>query len=917
MLVIAEWLNQYLDTALSVPELTEALEAAGVEVEGVQHPPELDSRMVVAAVTAVKPHPNADKLQLAVVDDGQQQHEVVCGAPNLYSGQRAAFAPVGVTLPNGTTIEAAHIRGVASDGMLCSEAELGLSQDHEGIIELDADCEPGTPLSNLYWREYTLIDITTAANRWDLQHYIGIAREVAAHTDAQLVVDKPQVRLQPAETVDWFDNQIPETVSGYGLLHITVDDKHPQTPTSIRRRLRLSGIKPINHVVDATNYAMLISGQPLHAFDADKVSGTISIRFAHHEETLETLDGVQRVLSPEDVVIADEDGPIALAGVIGGSRTEVDEDTREIVVEAATFSGVHVRKTAQRHGLRTEASARFERQLPLPTLTTGLQHLADLLSPDTDLPYQYERTQWPWVQHIGLHVEHFRRISGLTDVNREQLSQYLQRLQFTAEPFDISELARQQLGKPYKFGAHYKQDGTKAFDCSYLVDYLYSLIGKQVGHTAQQQYQNGYEIDLAELQPGDVLFRGGVWERLQEEERDGVAHVALYVGDDTIIEAREHVRGDDGEWRQLPPQEQAVVEAPSHDITEDPDFLGARRIDSDLESYVRITVPWWRPDVTRPEDIIEELVKLIGLDAVPTTLPPWHPTSVDTTQESLLHTVEQIRWLLYGAGLYEVITYPFISEADIELFRQTEGHYQLHNPRSREQAYLRSSLLPSLIRSVVNNATYEQQFALFECGRVFTPSGEQLPDEQLRLGIVARGEEVLALKRYLDDICAQAHLTPSVDTEAVYPWFHPARQAVLEVHGKQLVWFGVVHPDISQQLKHRSGDLVAAELDIGLLHEQWCEPQFRPLPPYPSSYRDLTVEVPVTVTWQDIERSLVNVADVIASFQDEYRKGDYKAVTIHVELLARERTLREGDIQQRMQRIQEVLERDFDIEVTL
>lgn len=922
MLIVAEWLNQYLDQELSVPDIAEALESAGIEVEGVANPPEFDNKLFIAEVVDIKPHPDAKNLQVAVVSTAENRYEVVCGAPNLARGQKGVLAMPGAVLPGGEKIKQTKIRGVNSEGMLCSEKELGLSSSHDGIIDMGQDAEAGKPLSSISLSEYVVIDITTAANRWDLQNYSGIAREVAAHTGRDFVSDKiGRIDFGSGEEIKMFNNRIPDKVKDYALVKLEFGgDIGLLDQEKIQRRLRLSGIKSINPIVDATNYAMLATGQPLHAFDASKIQGDIEVRFASKGESIKTLDGAERTLVGDDIVIADDSGPIAIAGVIGGADTEVSDSTKEIILESATFPSVYVRKTAQRHGLRTEASSRFERQLPMQAATKGAKYLVDMLLQSDDVKIatsHHERNEWPWVQHVGLRLSKARQLTGLKDLNKEKIVGHLKSLGFEAGSFDIAELAREHLGKPYKLGAKFKTDGLEAFDCSYLMDYLYSLIGVKVGHSAYQQHQNGFEVSVDDLVPGDLLFRGGPWVELSESERGGISHVALYAGDGKVIEAKDYIRDENGEWQQLPESDQKVVESDLESITKDPQFAGARRYVEDLGDFIFATAPWWRPDVKMPEDIIEEVIKLIGLEEVPATLPSWHPSSA--TADWSLRRDDEIRWLLYGLGAFEVTTYPFISESDIDLFRQVSDHFKLDNPRSQEQAYLRTSLVPLLVRSVVNNSTYKDKFAMFELANIFRVDGEnQLPAEKHKLGIAYKSENTSDLKRYLDALFGHAHI--SVTTEmggSSYKSLHPARQAVVfDSEGEELGWFGVVHPDITKALKIDSS-ILYAEIDILKLKEAWGQPQFEPVPTFQSSYRDITLEVARDVTWESISRSLSGVDDVECSFKDEYRKGDKKALTVHVELKAKERTLSEDDIKAKIEQIAKILERAVDAEIAL
>ena len=318
-------------------------------------------------VLALRPHPNADKLRIVAVDlGGSAPIEVVCGAANVEVGAGVAFVPPGVTLPTGLLVRDGEVRGVVSPGMLASERELGLSEDHEGLLRLDdCDAAPGTPLLQAAPIADVLyeIDNKSVTHRPDLWGHIGFAREVAALVDRPLRL--PDDSVQPTAAPPIAHGVQVATGACRRYLAARIDGVAiAPSPLAARLRLRSLGVRPINNVVDATNLVMLETGNPLHAFDATVLRGErVVVRTATDGEVLTTLDGQQRRLLPTDVVIADGEGPIALAGIMGGADSEIRPQTQQVLLESASFDGATIRKTSARLGLRSESSARFEKGL--------------------------------------------------------------------------------------------------------------------------------------------------------------------------------------------------------------------------------------------------------------------------------------------------------------------------------------------------------------------------------------------------------------------------------------------------------------------------------------------------------------------------------------------------------------------------
>jgi len=387
MKVSLRWLKEYVDFSLTIKELSERLTMAGLEVGEVEVIGGSWNNIVVGKIIDINPHPNADRLKLVTVDLGRQNSTVVCGAPNVAVGEKVAFARVGAQLRDGHSgemvqLKAAKIRGVASEGMVCSEKELGISASHEGIMVLPQEATVGTPLGEYLGDAIFGLDITP--NRPDCLSVIGIAREIAALTGSK--VNIPEIHYDELE----------KPINAFAAIQIEEPDLCPrycaslltgitisESPQWLQRRLLACGMRPINNIVDVTNYVMLEYGQPLHAFDYNEIRGKqVIVRRAANNEAMTTLDGIQRTLNSNILVIADEERAIAVAGIMGGGDTEVRENTTTVLIESANFNQAVIHRGSLGLRLSSEASLRFEkglsRDLPLIALKRATQLLAEL-----------------------------------------------------------------------------------------------------------------------------------------------------------------------------------------------------------------------------------------------------------------------------------------------------------------------------------------------------------------------------------------------------------------------------------------------------------------------------------------------------------------------------------------------------------
>ncbi|MDD5190626.1 MAG: phenylalanine--tRNA ligase subunit beta, partial [Dehalococcoidales bacterium] len=387
MKVSYNWLKQYVDTNLPAAEIAERLTMAGIEVKSTQVIGGDWQGIIVGEITAVNRHPNADRLTLLDIELGDRKENVVCGAPNVAVGAKIAYAPIGAKLidPHNnqpTVLKPAKIRGVVSSGMACSEKELGISEKHEGILILPPETPIGVPLIDLIGDAIFNLEVTP--NRPDCLSMIGLAREIAALTDAKF--HEPEVNY--SETGNPVKEQVTVEIQDAELCprycaSLVTGIKIAPSPEWLQKRLLSYGMHPINNIVDITNFVMLEYGQPLHAFDYAKISGKgIIVRRAGSSEKITSLDGVERALTRDMLVIADKERAVAVAGIMGGANSEVTDNTTAILLESASFKPTSVHYTGRTLAMPSEACQRFERgispDLTIPALQRATQLMIEL-----------------------------------------------------------------------------------------------------------------------------------------------------------------------------------------------------------------------------------------------------------------------------------------------------------------------------------------------------------------------------------------------------------------------------------------------------------------------------------------------------------------------------------------------------------
>ena len=784
----ARWLRDWVPFDLETPELCDRLTNAGLEVDGVEPVAGELSGVVVATVEAVEKHPNAEKLKVCQVYDGDARLAVVCGAPNVRVGMKSALARVGAALPGGLAIRRATLRGVESVGVLCSEVELGLGDDDTGILDLEHGyagreaLTPGRDLSEALSLNDVTIDLDLTPNRGDALSIRGLAREVALLTRQAVV--RPTIEVVPATTDDAFPVAI-ENFDGcpryLGRVIAGVDVARP-APWWLRERLRRSGLRSIDPVVDVTNYVLLELGQPMHAFDLDRLRGGIVVRDARPGESLTLLDdrevpvGDGHAGGGRPLLITDADGPVAIAGVMGGNRSGIGPATRNVFLECAFFDPLSVAATARRFALQTDAAHRYERGVD-----------------------------------SGLQAEAMERATALLlDLVGGRAGPVVEAVSPThLPPAKVVRLRKRRLDR---------------------------LVGE--------------EIPAAEV--GDIL------ERLE------LKPVASGGGDDMV-------------W---------TVTTPSH-----------------------------RFDIEREEDLVEEVLRIHGYNAVGSRV----PTGGLGLGQPDLAAAPAARFadLLVDLGYAEAITYSFVDRKLADVLEPSVDPIRVRNPVSSEHAVMRTSLLPGLVGALQRNlARQTERVRLFEVGQCFRVLGDGLKQDLLCGGILSgprhaqnwAHESVDAdffdVKGDVERLLAlggrRATFGPTQD-----PALHPGQAAAVCIDGEVVGRLGRLHPEVAATLDlPRSVYCFELGLDALAVKQRRV---FGGLSRQPTVRRDLALVVDQAVPATEIEaRVRERVGDLLAGFAvfDLYTgegiESGRKSVGISLTFQHRSRTLAEAEINQKV-----------------
>ena len=778
------WLKEHFDTVATLDEIVEKLTMIGLEVERVEDKAKEFEAFKVAQIITAEQHPNADRLRVCTVDNGTGTPlQIVCGAPNARAGLKTVLGLPGTYIPaKDITLSVGKIRGVESHGMMISGAEIGFSTDSDGIIELPADAPIGKPFAEVLGLNEPVIEINLTPNRSDCTSVNGIARDLGATMLGDYKENAPKrvAGTFPCPVNVTLDFGATHPLCPAFGLRLVRGVKNGPSPDWLQKRLTAIGLRPINALVDITNYITFDRGRPLHVFDAKKVKGHLTVRRAVNGETVLALDGKTYTLDAAMCVIADEKGVESLAGIMGGEESGCDENTTDVLIESALWDEFNIAQTGRKLGINTDARYRFERGVDPNFMIPGLELATQMV-----------------IDFCG------------------------------GEPSEIVVA-----GDPAPKEA--------------VIDYPVSELPRLAG------------IKLS-----------------QAEIRRTLERLGFFVAG----------QGD----------------------------------------RLKIAVPSWRPDVHARADIVEELVRIVGVDSIPSTPFP----SSDNARKAVLTPIQvrtrKAKRALAARGLTEAVTWSFISKREAELFGGGRPELALANPIAAELSDMRPSLLAGLITSAQRNADRgTADVALFEVGQIF--KGDQ-PDDQFTAASGVRralaktsgiGRHWSATPQPVDVFDAKADAFAVLAAAGapmqalqVVPggpaWFHPGRSGTIQIGPQNIIGhFGEVHPRLLAALK-ADGPLVGFEVILENIPAAKARPtRAKPLlelSPFQPVDRDFAFVVDSKVKAADITRAAQNVdkklivgVTVFDVYEGTGIEPGKKSVAITVTMQPRDKTMTDQEI---------------------
>ncbi len=837
------WLKEHLDTDRALGEITDKLTMIGLEVERVEDMGKQLAPFTIARVVEAKQHPNADRLRVCMVDTGAGEPvQVVCGAPNARTGMKGVFVPPGAYIPGkDMTLQVGTIRGVESRGMLVSEFELRISDDHEGIIDLPDDAPVGESYAHYAGLDDPVIEINLTPNRPDCAGVHGIARDLAAadmgkFKDTAIKPVKGEFPCPVAVKIE-----APELCPAFAL-RLVRGVKNGPSPAWLQKRLTAIGLRPINALVDITNFITYDRGRPLHVFDAAKVRGNLTVRRAQNGEKLLALDGKTYTLDDSVCVIADQDGVESLAGIMGGEKTGCSETTTDVLIESALWNEINIAQTGRKLGINSDARYRFERGVDPAFMMRGLElatqmvldlcggtpseitatgPIVTLVRPAETLPVREQPSWLKWARKWAPRWLHKWLITPIFALFYNQ---------YWSVPVSSAASSTYQVRSPEK-----------------VINFPLSEVERLSGLT----------VSLPDMRR--VLERLG--------------------------------------------------------------FTVAGR-----SERVKIAVPSWRPDVEGKADIVEEVVRIFGVDRVPST--PFDrggaPRKPVLTPIQL--RVRKAKRALAARNLVEAVTWSFISKAHAELFGGGKPELALANPIAADLSDMRPSLIPGLIAAAQKNA--DRSFpdaALFEVGQIFR--GDAPADQFTAAAGVRRAlakpsgigrhwtkhdAEVDAFDAKADALTVlTAAGAPAQALQVVPggpPWFHPGRCGTIQIGPQNVLGhFGELHPGALEKLD-AEGPLVGFEVILERIPEPKAKAtRAKPaleLSPFQPVERDFAFVVERSVKAADIvraaqsaDRKLITGITVFDVYEGKGIEPGKKSIAIAVTIQPRDKTMTDAEIE--------------------
>ncbi len=799
MLISYNWLKKYVPIKEPFEKVVERLIHAGVEVANVKHLGKDINGVIVAELLSVEKHPQADRLSITKVNTGKETLQVVCGAKNIAPGQKVPLAKVGAILPGNFEIKEAKIRGVESFGMLCSAKELGLAEDAEGILILPPDTPIGGNILEALGLPDALFELEITPNRADLLSHLGVAREIGAIF--QKPVTSPSVK-KLKESSRAISKLAKVTIDAKDLCHLYTcrvieGVKVGPSPKWLSQTLEKLGQRSINNIVDITNYVLLETGQPLHAFDLKQIHGSqIIVRKTKPGEKIPLLDNTERELKEEMLVIADAGRPVALAGIMGGSNSQVTDQTQSILLESALFLPGSVRKTARQLGISTDSSYRFERGVD----PTGVLKALD------------------------------RATALILEVAGGQLAK------------GVGVVSTQNL-KPLKI--------------SFRPSRANALLGTQIAPKAQIQILKGLGCKI----------------------------------------------------KGTPSSKTLTIEGPSY-----------------------------RLDLTREIDLIEEIARLSGYEHIPVVAP--HIPSDLTPIESNIPFEKEIRFILHQAGFYEAVNSSFLPSTYPQKLKLAPDHPLQHfqevaNPIADDQRVLRPTLLPSLLANVQLNLAHQQEsVALYELNKVFSPVTGGTPSEKTQLAALFAGKlpgewhdqerksDFYDIKGLVETLVGHLRLLGLQWKFGQCPAPYQQIQSfqVRNGSGKLLLWGGAINPKALKEYDI-SVPCFGLELEMeALIQTARGAKSYRPLPKFPSAWRDIALVVPDGVTSLQVAGAIQEIGGpelVNIHLFDLYRGTNLttgtRSLAYRLHFLDENRTLTDQEVTDRVSKIVDHLKTRYTI----